>query len=207
MSNEIPGLANTGSGQFALADAYRGLDTSVANAYEWFQGPDGISLLTALFTVPADVSATVNQKLVEIMRQTRARGARGACSAELIVEGETDLLCETLEQGNYWDEISSTELPLQLCWSDDDTLVGAENYPPFLLENTNVNLYNPPSASGDHLQAFLFCLTGAVIPFTEPTRHAIQPLPGSQLLVCESDVNDPDETTVRPRCRRRARLV
>lgn len=209
LSNEIPGVANTGSGQPAVAEDYR---EAVIN---WFAGPDGTEFTTLLFQVPTDVSATIDPDLVALIRQQRDGGSIGSCPADWIVEGETDLLCAAFEQGNTWETLASTDLPVQVLWSEEDTLITADHYPSFLFDNPNVVMYEAPlpelEVTGDHSQAVLLgALGGAVLPFVGgEDEHVVRPLTIELQQACKpvtaSTPPPLSESTVDIRCVRRRR--
>jgi hypothetical protein len=71
-----------------------------------------------------------------------------------------DLLCATMDQGNLWDRIVQTKLPvLELYFSMNDTVTSPTNFPPTLFANNpSVRLFVPPlppqlANPGDHAQA------------------------------------------------------
>lgn len=198
-SNDLPGLANTGNvdQRFLSPDFQDPADIST-NVFQWFSDPTALDFFQILGLSPNNALETLNPNLVNILRDSGARNVTGTCPADLIEDGVNDLMCRTLDQGNLWETISRTTLPLEVCFSPDDSVASPTNFPPELFENRNVRPFEPPipqlASSGDHLQAQILCSNSALFAFLA-NPLLVEPLDTNQKNECAADPEDDTNLT------------
>jgi WD40 repeat protein len=195
-SSEIPGLANTGTEQLALAPEWRNASDFDRNIIAWTESP---GLLTRQEIGARMLSVFVpdifNADYLDLVRQARAANVSFACNSEFVVENVTDKLCETINSLSLLDVVADLDIPLQFCYSADDTVVSSRVYTDVdinVFANPNVTLYGGPlnvlPVSGDHSSAVVLCSVAPLERFLNVDAadrpNLISPLTGDQAAMC-----------------------
>jgi hypothetical protein len=193
-SIETPGLANTGTGQVFASEAYMEATDDEKNVIAWFANPDPYSEDRIFQLSPEPALLTINQAFVNMTTQAIEGGLGNPCSSNLVIEGMTDKLCETLAQGSLWGVLKTTVLPVKICYSANDTVTAPSNFPEFIFANENVvllnNILGVLKAEGDHFEANIRCSInpGSSFTNTDPNDkdppNLIQNLTDSQMEMC-----------------------
>jgi hypothetical protein len=213
-SSENPGLANSGTDQLALASEWRVTGDFDRDIISWFESP---GLLTdeeiASRMLSIDVPSIFNADYLDLVRQARAANVSFACRSDFVLEGVTDKLCEAVNSVSLLDVVANMDIPLQLCYSEDDTVIS------FLASDTinaNVTKYTGPlellgsdinyfgnanvtkfvgpfgqPISGDHISAVILCSMAPLVGrgsfldiYNVDRPNLISPLMGEQAAVC-----------------------
>jgi hypothetical protein len=195
-SVENPGLANTGTDQLALAPEWRNASNFDRDIISWFKSP---GLLTgeqvARRMLPIDVTSIFDADYLDLLRQARAAGVSFACDSEFVMENVTDKLCQAVNSVSLLDVVADIGIPLQLCYSADDTVVSPLVYTDSSINitaNPNVTLYAGPlgllPVSGDHVAAVTLCSVAPLERFLNVDAadrpNLISPLMGEQAAMC-----------------------
>lgn len=195
-SSDLPGLANSGDiDQRFLASEFQDPTDISTNVFQWFTAPSALDFFQILGLSPPNALDTLNPNLVNVLRESLQRGETETCPADLIQAGVNDLICRTLDQGNLWNTISETTLPLEICFSPDDTVTSTTNFPSKLFDNPSVRRFEPPvpqlASSGDHLQAQVLCSNSALLSFLAKPL-LVEPLNSWQEDTCKAKAKPQD---------------
>jgi hypothetical protein len=196
-SNDFPRLANTGSDQIGLSTNYTVEGNLSRNVLEWFRSPVPLSTEEVLSYIPAideDLLDLVNPNMLQLYLMSLEQNVTEPCTpgSNLINEGVIDLLCQTIHDASVWPIIRSITYPLQLCYSANDTLITADNFPPDLFENDLVTLNDEVfpglgfPISGDHGATIVLCSIGMLRTFTDPSLELLDP-PNSRIPLTEEE--------------------
>jgi hypothetical protein len=196
-SSGNPGLANSGTEQLALASDWRVPGNFDRDIIAWVESP---GLLTReevgsrmLSTYVPDIC---NADYLDLVRQARAANATSlACDSEFVLEGVTDKLCEAINSVSLLTVVANIDIPLQLCYSEDDTVVSSRVYTDSninIFGNANVKKYSGPlgllPVTGDHADAVTLCSVAPLERFLDvqsvDRSNLISPLMGEQAAVC-----------------------
>jgi hypothetical protein len=195
-SVENPGLANTGTDQQALAPEWRNATNFDRDIISWFESP---GLLTsrevAQRMLPIDVTSVFNADYLALLRQARAAGVSFACDSEFVVVNVTDKLCEAVNSVSLLNVVADIDIPLQLCYSLNDTVVSPLVYTDSSINitgNPNVTFYAGPlgllPVTGDHFSAVTLCSVGPLERFLNVDAadrpNLLSPLMGDQAAMC-----------------------
>jgi hypothetical protein len=191
-----PGLANFGTDQLALAPEWRNSSNFDRDIISWLESP---GLLTsgeiAQRMLPISVPSILNADYLGLLRQARAAGVSYACGSEFVVEGATDKICEAINSASLLDYVANIDIPLQLCYSPDDTVISAAVYSDAAINvfgNPNVTPYPGPlgllPVTGDHLAAVALCSVAPLERFLDVESadrpNLISPLMADQAAMC-----------------------
>jgi hypothetical protein len=203
-SSENPGLANSGTDQLALAPEWRVPGDFDSHIISWLESPGNLTgdeiALRMMAINPTDV---VNADYLDLVRQARAANVSFACQSEFVLENVTDKLCEAIRSVSLMNVVANYDIPLQLCYSKDDTVMS-----PRVFMDSDVNVFGNPNVtryagplgvlgvSGDHSDAIYLCTVAPLeflinnIGFVD-RLNLISPLMGEQAAVCASSKTVP----------------
>jgi hypothetical protein len=201
LSSENRGLANSGTDQLALAAEWRVPDDFDSNIVSWLESPGlltGVEVGQRMF--PIDVPDIFNTDYLDLVRQAReANIASSACDSEFVLENVTNKLCEAIKSVSLLNVVANMDVPLQLCFSEDDTVMS-----PRVFKDSDINVFENPnvtkypglgplgvrSVRGDHVSAMIFCsfapLETLIDVDSADRPNLISPLVGEQAAVCAS---------------------
>jgi hypothetical protein len=196
-SSENPGLANSGTDQLALAPEWRNTSDFDRDIISWMESPGVLTLAEiSQRMLPVFVPEIFNVDYLDLLRQARAAGVSFACQSEFVTENVTDKLCEMINSLSLLDVVADLDIPLQLCYSTDDTVISPLVYTDSrfnaFLGNPNVTLYEGPlgliPVAGDHANAVTLCSVAPLERFLNVDAadrpNLISPLTGNQAAVC-----------------------
>ena len=193
-SIETPGLANTGTGQVFLSQEYMDATNDTKNVFEWFASPDPYTREKIFQISPIPAIDVINEAFLTLTAQAIGGGLGNPCDSNLVVENTTGKLCEALDQGSLWGILETTDLPVKICYSVNDTVTAPSNFPESIFDNENVvllnNILDIIKAEGDHFEANLRCSINAGSSFTlaDPTNedapNLIQTFTESEMKMC-----------------------
>jgi hypothetical protein len=206
-SSENPGLANSGTEQLALAPEWRNTSDFDRDIIAWIESP---GLLTReevgsrmLSTYVPDICTA---DYLDLVRKARAANATSlACDSEFVLENVTDKLCEAINSVSLLTVVANMDIPLQLCYSADDTVVSSRVYTDNSIDifgNADVKLYTGPlgvlPVTGDHADAVILCSVAPLERFlnveSADRSNLISPLTGEQATVCALSKTAPSST-------------
>jgi hypothetical protein len=196
LSSENPGLANSGTEQLALAPEWRVTGDFDRDIISWLESPAPLTTEEiGLRMLSINVTDILNADYLDLVRQARAADVSFACDSEFVLENVTDKLCEAINSVSLLNVVASMDIPLQLCYSEDDTVISPLVYLDSdinIFGNPNVTKYEGPlgiiAVSGDHLDAVTVCSVAPMERFLD-TESADRPnlissLVGEQAAVC-----------------------
>lgn len=176
-SVETPGLANTGTGQVLLNDAFRDPTDISTDLIEWYASPDPLSFSESSALIPIPATSVLVDDMVELFFAALQGNISSPCTSDLVVQGTTDKLCEILTTETLFDKLPLVEFPVTLCHSPGDTVNPPLHFPPSLFEgNRFVNeatsiLNGLIDVTGDHFAAIITCKILPVSFFTVPSQN------------------------------------
>jgi hypothetical protein len=197
----INGLANSGTDQLVLSPEWRVPGNFDRNIISWFESPSPLNTrdigIRMLSVFPPEV---INADYIDLIRQARAANSSPACESDLVVEGLTDKIYELESSISLLNVIANLDIPLQLCYSEEDTVVSPRAFlDARVFGNANVTKYPGPlgffPVAGDHSTAIVQCAVASVEEFLDNTSedraNLITPLMGEQAAVCASKTAPP----------------
>jgi hypothetical protein len=108
-----------------------------------FRGPDPLTTTeVSQRTFFVNVPSIFNAGYLDLLRQARAANVSFGCESEFVVENVTDKLCEDVNSAGLLDIIADLDIPLQLCYSLDDTVIS-----PFVFTDSSVNVFGNPNVT------------------------------------------------------------
>jgi hypothetical protein len=196
MSSENPGLANTGTGQVALAPEWMVAGDFDRNIISWMESPTPLTSEEVGFRMlPVNLPDIYNADWLDLVRQTRAAGLFSACNSDFVLENVTDKLCEATNSLSLLTVVAQMNIPLQVCYSVDDTVASARVYSDMdinVFGNPNITKYAGPlgflPVEGDHVAAVTLCSVAPLERFIDVESadrpNLISLLVGDQAAVC-----------------------
>jgi hypothetical protein len=206
-SSENPGLANSGTEQLLLAPEWRVSGDFDSNIISWLDTPDFLTseeIGLRVFAInPINPTEILNADYLDLVRQARAANVSFACNSEFVLENVTDKLCEAINSGSLLNVVADYDIPLRLCYSEDDTVMS-----PRLFMDSEINVFGNPNVkkywgplgvlgvSGDHSDAIYLCTVAPLEFLIDNIGYAdrlnlISPLVGEQAAVCASSKTVP----------------
>jgi hypothetical protein len=206
-SSENPGLANSGTEQLLLAPEWRVRGDFDSNIISWLDTPDFLTseeIGLRVFAInPINPTEILNADYLDLVRQARAANVSFACNSDLVLANVTDKLCEAINSGSLLNVVANYDMPLQLCYSEDDTVVSPRLFTDSDInvfgKNPNVTNYPGPlgflTVSGDHLDTLFLCSVASLETFVDlndaDRPNLISPLTGEKAAVCASSKTAP----------------
>jgi hypothetical protein len=205
-SSENPGLANSGTEQWALAPEWRNTSDFDRDIISWVESPDPLTgEEVGSRMLPINVSDIFNADYLDLVRQARAANAPSrACDSEFVLEGVTDKLCEAINSVSLLDVVANMDIPLQLCYSENDSVISPRVYLDSdinVFGNANVTKFSGISPLGvaaltrDHTSATILCSVAPLDLFVDvesaDRSNLISLLIGEQAAVCASSKTAP----------------
>jgi hypothetical protein len=212
-SSENSGLANSGTDQLALAAEWRVPGVFDSNIVSWLESPGllaGVEVGQRMF--PIDVPDIFNTDYLDLVRQARESNVTSsACDSEFVMENVTDKLCEAIKSVSLLNVVADMDIPLQLCFSEDDTVMS-----PRIFSDSNINVFGNRnvtrypgfgplgvrSVRGDHVSAMIFCSFAPLETFIDVDSadrpNLILPLMGEQAAMCAPSKTAPASTGIPP---------
>jgi hypothetical protein len=202
-SNHFPYLPNTGSDQSAFSTNWTIPGNISRNVLEWYRSPDPLTVDEILSYIPEKEQDLVNlmePKLLQVYLNGIANNITEPCKESAAFDSETSLICQAMYESSLWGMIRTTNHPIQICYSLDDTVIGADNYPSNLFDNALVTRYDEVvprfgfSIQGDHATAIILCGIGLLQAYTDRTlleidpRNDIVPLSDDLQSFCRVDI-------------------
>jgi hypothetical protein len=203
-SSENPGLANSGTEQLALAPEWTVPNDFDSNIISWLESPGNLTGdEVALRMMAINPTEILNADYLDLVRQARAANVSFACNSEFVLENVTDKLCEAINSGSLLNVVADYDIPLRLCYSEDDTVMS-----PRLFMDSEINVFGNPNVkkywgplgvlgvSGDHSDAIYLCTVAPLEFLIDNIGYAdrlnlISPLVGEQAAVCASSKTVP----------------
>jgi hypothetical protein len=195
-SSENPGLANSGTEQLALAPEWRVTGDFDRDVISWFESPAPLTTEEiGLRMLSINVTDILNADYLDLVRQARAADVSFACDSEFVLENVTDKLCEAINGASLVNVVANIDIPLQLCYSKDDTVASPRVYSDSdinIFGNANVKKYAGPlgilTVRGDHYDTVSLCSVAPMERFLDvksaDRANSISPLMGEHAAVC-----------------------
>lgn len=172
-----PGLNNTGSTTL-FSDSYREvLVQALAGPV-----PERYGAVRAL--LPVDVTDIINSEIVQLFRDANSvGGGTRPCSASLEQE-----LCQEILESSGWrvlrNEVSRLIFPVEVCYSPDDALLSANQFPESIFTSASEGLvtsYAGPTGlpdlapAGSHIESLRLCSLSPMLFFTLQGHRPVNP--------------------------------
>lgn len=195
-SFETPGFLNTGTGQLHLNEEYFDAVVNLTRS------PNVAGAIDILEVVPEVTTESWHPGLQALFQTAAERGIGRPCNNASLVTDDIDKLCDVMKAGTILDMLPSFDIPTQLCFSPDDSLVDARQYEEDVFTDTVTKISSLLggllTVEGDHLSAILTCKLAPVAFFaTTPTATAIASLTSEELQMC-SPVMSTSSPTMSP---------
>jgi hypothetical protein len=198
-SSENPGLANSGTDQSALASEWRVTGNFDRDIISWIESPDPLTAEEIVpRMLPTNVPDIFNADYLDLVRKSRAADNTSfACNSEFVLENVTDKLCEAINSVSLLTAVANLDIPLQLCYSENDSVVSSRVYKDKAINvygNANVTNFSGNGPLGftaltrDHTGAIILCTVAPLKEFVDvesmDRSNLISPLMGEQANVC-----------------------
>ncbi|KAL3915954.1 MAG: hypothetical protein SGILL_005402, partial [Bacillariaceae sp.] len=154
-SNEFSFMANTESNQYALSSEWM-------NVVDWFNnGSDTLSTSEILERIPSDQKQMFNEALTILYDEAKFEGLSSPCRDESLVTEPASLLCSAILDASLWKILTTTTIPVSICHSPEDEVIGFENLPDPTTLPPNVRFYSNEIGAlnprGSHEEAMFLC--------------------------------------------------
>ena len=209
-SIDIPGLANSFTGQRTVNPEWNIPGNKSRNVISWFASPNPVSgLEIARDLAPLYVPEVLEPSLLELFQL--AANMSSPCSSNFVAEGVNDKTCEYILNSTVIDLILEADYNVVICASPNDTVATTRQTPDSLYQNNPfVQAFSGflgISITGDHFEVTIGCLVAPVLALVDTSSETslgtiiseVRPLEASDVAVCQGDTVVPAEMpTVAP---------
>lgn len=163
-SIDVPGLANSFTGQKPVNPAFNVPGDTRHDLISWFASPGKISSQQVLDMVPPYLPDVIEPNILDLFERGLAQGIASPCSSpDLITPNVTDKFCEYILDNSIHALLVQADFDIVLCTSPDDTISTVARQTPESIYSSNPHVTKYPGflgqpTTGNHMTAFVQCM-------------------------------------------------